>query len=93
MRIETHGARGQVRHTAFYAGIEDSVVKDQQESLQAYRGNWRAPDSHKLALNKANIFQVGRLSFFKNAAYRGSLRKLFSSGSTFVKIKSSPRLA
>jgi hypothetical protein len=30
--------------------------------------------------------QFGRLSFFKNAAYRGSLCKLFSRGSTFVNI-------
>ena len=32
-------------------------------------------------------FQVGKLSFFKNAANRGSLCKLFSSGSTFVSIR------
>src|ERR1700688_4419111 len=38
------------------------------------------------------IYQVGRLSFFKNAASRGSLRKLFSRGSTFVSIKLSSRL-
>src|SRR4029077_13082779 len=31
-----------------------------------------------------NVFQVGKLSFFNNAAYRGSWRKLLSRGSTFV---------
>jgi len=31
--------------------------------------------------------QFGRLSFFKIAAYRGSWRKLFSRGSTFVSIR------
>ena len=88
-----HGGRGQVRYTAVYSGIEDSVVKDEQESIQDFSCNWRAPDSHKLVLNMANIFQVGRLSFFKSAANRGSLCKLFSSGSTFVKIKLSSCLA
>jgi hypothetical protein len=37
--------------------------------------------------------QVGRFSFFKSAANRGSLCKLFSRGSTFVKIKPSLCLA
>jgi hypothetical protein len=34
-----------------------------------------------------NMFQIGKLSFFNNAAYRGSWCKLFSSGSTFVSIR------
>ena len=34
-----------------------------------------------------NAFQVGNLSFFNNAAYRGSWRKLFSRGFTFVLIR------
>jgi hypothetical protein len=34
-----------------------------------------------------NVFQVGKLSFFNNAAYRGSWRKLLSRGSTFVWIR------
>jgi hypothetical protein len=46
----------------------------------------------ELLLNGANIFQVGRLSFFKSAANRGSLCKLFSKGSTFVSTKPSSRL-
>jgi len=37
--------------------------------------------------------QFGRLSFFKNAANRGSLCKLFSSGCTFVYIKLGSRWA
>jgi hypothetical protein len=36
--------------------------------------------------NCRTIFQVGNLSFFNNAANRGSLRKLLSRGSTFVPI-------
>jgi len=51
-RIGTHGGRGQVRQTAVYSGIEDSVVKDQQESIQGFSGNWRAPDSHILSLHR-----------------------------------------
>ena len=41
------------------------------------------------ALNRDRLalFQVGRFSFFKNEVYRGSPCKLFSRGSTFVKIK------
>ena len=35
-------------------------------------------------LNIANMFQIGRLSFFKKAAYRGSLCRLFSRGAARV---------
>jgi hypothetical protein len=35
-------------------------------------------------LNIADIFQIGRLSFFKKAAYRGSLCRLFTRGPTRV---------
>src|ERR1700756_858303 len=43
-RIRTRRGRcSQVGDTAVYTGIEDSVVKDQQESLQAYPGNLRIP--------------------------------------------------
>lgn len=42
---------------------------------------------------RASVDQVGRLSFFKSAGNRGSLRKLFSRGSTFVSIKPSLCLA
>ena len=43
--------------------------------------------SGAVALLENKMFQVGKLSFFNNAAYRGSLRKLFSRGSTFVWIR------
>jgi hypothetical protein len=44
----SHGGCHQVGNTTVYAGIEDSVVKDQQESLQVYPGNLRASYSHKV---------------------------------------------
>ena len=40
-----------------------------------------------ITLNESIARQVGRLSFFKNAANRGSLCKLFSRGSTFIAIR------
>ena len=40
-----------------------------------------------------SINQVGRLSFFKSAANRGSLCKLFSRGSIFVDIRLGSRWA
>jgi hypothetical protein len=43
--------------------------------------------------NCGTIFQVGNLSFFNNAAYRGSLCKLLSRGSTFVPISPLSRWA
>jgi len=43
--------------------------------------------------NCGTIFQVGNLSFFNHAAYRGSLCKLFSRGSTFVPIRPPSRWA
>ncbi len=43
--------------------------------------------------NCRTIFQVGNLSFFNNAANRGSLRKLLSRGSTFVPISPLSRWA
>jgi hypothetical protein len=39
------------------------------------------------------LCQIGRLSFFKNAVYRGSPCKLFSRGSTFVPIRPLSRWA
>src|SRR5215831_18896624 len=39
------------------------------------------------------LCQVGRCSFFKNAAYRGSLGKVLSRGSTFVALRPPSRWA
>ena len=56
----------------------------------------KPPSCHvkpQAALTPKGERQFGRLSFFKRAANRGSLCRLFNSGSTFVKIKPSSRLA
>src|SRR6266404_3237332 len=92
-RVRTVGSSRQTRDCALHVGIEDSVAENQQESFQAYSGNLTAPASQKSLLNGANRFQFGRLSFFKNAAYRGSLCKLCSRGSTFVPIRPLSRWA
>ena len=58
-------------------GLPRSTLESKIRSLLT------APVSHKLG----NVCHCGRLSFFRNAAYRGSLCKLFSRGSTLVPIK------
>src|SRR6267378_4278366 len=62
----------------------------------ALRRFGKPPSCHvkpQAALTPKGERQFGRLSFFKRAANRGSLCRLFNSGSTFVKIKPSSRLA
>jgi hypothetical protein len=84
--VRTVGRIRQAGDRSVHPGIEDSVAQNQQESFQVYPGNLRALASQNLLLNGANIFQFGKLSFFKSAANPGSLCKLFSRGSTFVDI-------
>ncbi len=79
------GAAAKLRDTKVYAGIEDSIARDQQESFQELREFWKSR-LPQITLGYGNVYQVGKLSFFKNAANRGSLCKLFNRGSTFVSI-------
>ena len=79
-------------------GIPRSTLESKIRSLKidknrfrAAFGNLRVPVFSEIARDCGNKFQIGRLSFFKNAANRGSLCKLFSRGSTFVTIRAPSR--
>jgi hypothetical protein len=60
--------------------------KKYQSIMLDVRPEWQ--DTRSLSETEC---QFGRLSFFKSAANRGSLCKLFSRGSTFVAIRPGPR--
>src|SRR6266852_565616 len=62
--------------------------KKYQSTLLDARPEWQ--DTRSLSQTEC---QFGKLSFFKSAANRGSLCKLFSSGSIFVDIRLGSRCA
>jgi hypothetical protein len=59
------------------------LVPENAQSLSYFHGalNWQV---WQIAFKHGNVFQFGRLSFFKSAANRGSVCKLLSTGSAFV---------
>jgi hypothetical protein len=61
--------------------------------FHVHRSQCRIPTFGSVAKLGEYTFQIGKLSFFNNAAYRGSLCKLFSRGSTFVPIRPPSRWA
>jgi hypothetical protein len=73
-------------HSGFRARVWFSLNQMEPRTVSWNGVEWWVPVLPWGSMTAERFCQFGRLSFFKNAVYRGSLCKLFSRGSTFVPI-------